>query len=135
MFVAAVREGRLEAYRSKAVDNADLHQEFVLKPGTYVMSCKVKWKFFDKYHFSVTSYGPEEVQFKEIRKNKEFLPAFIKCRAMMRYSKAKKETYDNIGLPQSFRAWEMLPREGFGYILISNPSDKTIESTLNFSKC
>lgn len=54
---------------------------------------------------------------------------------MARYATAKKEFYNNIGLPQSFRAWEMLPREGFGYILISNPSDKTIECTLNFSKC
>ena len=75
----------------------------------------------------VTSYGPEEIDFKEIRKNKDFLPAFIKYRAMMRYTKAKREAYDNIGLPENFRAWEMLPREGFGYILISNPSDKTIE--------
>jgi|JI6StandDraft_1071083.scaffolds.fasta_scaffold18456_2 hypothetical protein len=61
MFVASVHEGRLEALHSKAVDNGDLHQEFVLKAGTYVMSCKVKWKFFDKYHFVVTSYGPDTI--------------------------------------------------------------------------
>jgi hypothetical protein len=59
MFVAAVKDNRLEAYHSKAVDSGDLHQEFRLKAGTYIISCKVKWKFFDKYHFVVTSYGPD----------------------------------------------------------------------------
>jgi hypothetical protein len=90
LFLASIQNNRLEAYHSKAVDSGDLHQEFRLKPGMYIMSCKVKWKFFEKYHFVVTSYGPDQLKFKEIPKNKEFLPAFIKCKAMVRYSAAKK---------------------------------------------
>lgn len=95
----------MEAIHSKAVDERDLHQEFRLRAGEYVLSCKVKWKFFDKYHFVMTVYGPEKVKVREIAKNKEFLPAFITCKAMQKYSTAKKEHYTQIGLPQCFRAW------------------------------
>lgn len=57
----------------------------------------------------MASYGPATVTFTEIKKNKEFLPAFIKAKAMVRYAGAKKEYYKTIGLNESFRAWEMIP--------------------------
>lgn len=98
MFLARVADGKLEAIQSKAVDDKDLHQEFYLKPGVYTASCKVKWKFFETHYFIIGSYGPDTVKITEIKKNKEFLPAFIKAKAMVRYSGAKKEYYKALGL-------------------------------------
>lgn len=57
---------------------------------------------------------------------------FIESKAA--FELGEKSSYAKIGLNSSYKIINMDPKQGFGYILIRNNSDRLFESTIRFSK-
>lgn len=89
-----------------------------------MISCKIKWAFTNSNKFNLTSYGPQSVDFKEIPKDKGFIPSFIESRAEMELG--DKTHYGQIGLPNAYKVIFMDPRQGYGYIILRNEGNKLL---------
>jgi hypothetical protein len=103
-----------------------------LTPGNYIISCKIRWNYHEKNNFVLASYGSEVVHFHEIPKNKQFVHSFVESKA--EFELGEKQYYKKIGLPNAYKIVNMDPKQGFGYILIRNNSNKMFDSQISFRK-
>lgn len=74
----------------------------------------------------LASYGAEVVHFKQIEKDKQFLHHFVESKA--EFELGEKNTYARVGLPNCYKIVNMDPRQGFGYILVKNNSNRVLET-------
>lgn len=80
----------------------------------------------------LASYGAEVLHFNKVEKDKQFLHSFVESKA--EFELGEKNSYARIGLPNCYKIVNMDPKQGFGYILIRNNSNRLLETEIRFNK-
>jgi hypothetical protein len=69
MFLLKKDKDKRYAIGSKSTEYRDNTLEATLDPGDYIMISKINWKYWNNYSLTLTSYGPQKVDFVLDRSN------------------------------------------------------------------
>jgi len=103
-----------------------------LAAGDYLIYVKIAW--FDKTtrDFVLSSYGPDDVTFKQVTKQE--VPNMVEKIYMDKGRSSKAlEDYADVGHPKCMRAIE-LTDEGYGFIYYQNNEKKTLNEVIEFTE-
>lgn len=104
-----------------------------LEEGEYIISAKIKWKFWNDHEFVLTSYGTDHANIVPI--NRSIAPAFkeqmIKSYARMYEGTGKIKSYEKYGFDAVCETNFSLDT-GIGFVRMVNKSNKGFESVQNY---
>ncbi|CAD8192249.1 unnamed protein product [Paramecium pentaurelia] len=100
-----------------------------LEQGLYTLVIKTQWKFSKTNKYTLSSYGPAQVNINKINKIPNLLQqAFLQ----LARKSIKKKGYQKH--PEIKQAYEFHLKQGYGFYYVENLSGKSFESKVKFSQ-